>query len=199
MVTALGSRTLKWLSDETGISTSMLSDYTRGKMPGADKALAISRALDEDLERLLTGRSRKPQSGDLVPVSEIDLVLGLGATFLDEAPVKETILHFPRSWLRNFTHSPPEKIFFTRGHGDSMTPTILDADIVLVDRGQDTLRMSDKIWAFAYGGMGMIKRLRPMPDGSVKIISDNPNVPEERAYDGELHIIGSVVAITRKT
>ena len=42
-------------------------------------------------------------------------------------------------------------------------------DIVLIDRRQDSPRIADLIWAFAFGEIGMIKRLRPMPDGSVKI------------------------------
>jgi len=43
----------------------------------------------------------------------------------------------------------------------------------------------------------MIKRLRPMPDGTVRIMSDNPQVSDEIATDGDLTIIGRVVAIVR--
>lgn len=39
---------------------------------------------------------------------------------------------------------------------------------------------------------------RPMPDGSVKILSDNDRVPPEIAVDGEMHVIGRVVAVIRK-
>ena len=77
-------------------------------------------------------------------------------------------------------------------------PTIGPSDLVLIDRGQDNLNINDRIWACALGEIGMIKRLRPMPDGSVKILSDNPAVPPEVAHDGELHIIGRVVAVVKK-
>ena len=79
-----------------------------------------------------------------------------------------------------------------------MESTIHESDIVLIDRRQDSPRIADLIWAFAFGEIGMIKRLRPMPDGSVKILSDNPAVPPEVAHDGELHIIGRVVAVVKK-
>lgn len=46
--------------------------------------------------------------------------------------------------------------------------------------------------------IGMIKRLRPMPDRSVKILSDNPSVPPETATDGELHVLGRVATIIRE-
>jgi len=50
----------------------------------------------------------------------------------------------------------------------------------------------------AYGQTSMIKRLRPMPDGSVKILSDNASVPPETAYVGEVHVFGRVVAVVKR-
>ena len=84
------------------------------------------------------------------------------------------------------------------GLGDSMAPTIGSNDQMLIDRSIDTLRVADQIWAFSFGGVGMVKRLRPRPDGSIAILSDNPAVPEDRAVDDELFLIGRVVAIVRK-
>ena len=43
-----------------------------------------------------------------------------------------------------------------------------------------------------------IKALRPGKDGAMRIISINPDWPEEVAYDGEMNVIGRVVAIVRK-
>ena len=56
---SLAGRSMRWLSEETGISTSMLSEYGKGKTPGADKALAIANALGVDLRWLLTGRGNR--------------------------------------------------------------------------------------------------------------------------------------------
>jgi len=137
--------------------------------------------------------------GDEVDIQQWDVAYGMGGgTYLD-LPVTGETHKFSRSWLRQFTHAPPNQIFLATGTGDSMMPTILDADIVIVDTSQREVRLADKIWAAAYGQTGIIKRLRPMPDGSVKILSDNPNVPPETAYDGELSVVGRVVAIVRKT
>jgi phage repressor protein C with HTH and peptisase S24 domain len=134
---------------------------------------------------------------DIVRIQEIDLAFGMGGTFLD-VPVKEKPRIFSRTLLSSLTHANPSKIYMARGIGDSMAPTIHNDDIILIDASANTIRMSDQIWAFAYGDFGMIKRLRPMPDGGVKILSDNPAVSDETAYDGELHVIGKVVAIIRR-
>ena len=136
---------------------------------------------------------------DEVEIQQWDITYGMGGGSYLDLPVTGDRHKFSRSWLRQFTHAPPQQIFLASGTGDSMTPTILDADIVVIDTSQREVRMADRIYAAAYGQTGIIKRLRPMPDGSVKILSDNPNVSPETAYDGELSIVGRVVAIVRKT
>lgn len=141
---------------------------------------------------------RQPSPPSSVDIHELDLAFGMGGgTYLD-LPVKSTTHSFSRAWLRNFTDSPFEKLLFARGMGDSMMPTILDADIVLIDTAQQSPRMNDQIWALQMHGLGMIKRLRAGPEGSMKILSDNPSVPDEVAYDGEMQVIGRVVAAVRK-
>ncbi|HWJ69145.1 MAG TPA: helix-turn-helix domain-containing protein [Sphingobium sp.] len=134
---------------------------------------------------------------DLVEVREIDLKYGMGATEL-EVPVTTTVRHFSREWLRQYTGASPEHLYFAQGIGDSMFPTIWDTDLLLIDTSEQSIHLADKIWAIAYGNSGMVKRLRPMADGSIKILSDNQNVPQELAYDGELHVLGRVVGIVRK-
>ncbi|MFN3552944.1 MAG: XRE family transcriptional regulator [Novosphingobium meiothermophilum] len=133
----------------------------------------------------------------LVPVRQIDLAYGMGASYLDMV-VEEVTQFFPAGWLRQFTASPASKLFFAQGVGDSMQPTLAPGDVLIIDTSIDRLTMADQIWAITFCGLGMIKRLRPTKDGGVRIMSDNPSVPEEVAYDGELTLIGRVVAVMRK-
>lgn len=134
----------------------------------------------------------------LVQVREIDLTFGMGATYL-EIPVTTQVRHFSRDWLRQYTHADPEHLFFAQGIGNSMEPYIHDSDLLLIDTAQKSIKMTDKIWAVAYGNCGAVRRLRPKADGSVHMLCDNPLVPDDIAYDGELHVLGRVVAIVRKT
>lgn len=139
---------------------------------------------------------------DLVPVREIDLTFGMGATYLD-VPVTEEVHHFPRAWLRRYTRAAPDRLFFAQGLGDSMEPTLYDSDLLLIDSSQKTLNMSEKIWAIAYADCVMIKRLRPVPakdgkDAGVEVWSDKKEISPFTAYDDELRIIGRVVAVQRK-
>lgn len=183
--------------DRIAVSQQVVSNFEKGetkRKPSWVRYAAI--AFDDPESADTAGEDHDP---DAVDIQQWDVAYGMGGgTYLD-LPVTGERHKFSRSWLRQFTHAPPEKIFLAAGTGDSMMPTILDADIVVIDTSQQEVRLADKIWAASYGQTGIIKRLRPMPDGSVKILSDNPNVPPETAYDGELSVVGRVVAIVRKT
>ncbi len=200
------------LARRVGLKQPTISALISGKSRSSAHLHSIAKALDTTVE-FLTGETNDPDPAgvadgqmaygappksnpDLVEIAQIDLTYGLGGTFLEDHVEAETRA-FSRAWLRMFTKAAPEDLFWAKGQGNSMAPTIDDGEVVLIDRGQVTPQMADLIWVFAYGEIGMIKRLRPMPDGSVKILSDNQNVPPEKAVDGELHIIGRVVAVVK--
>lgn len=194
-----------------GISQPSVAHLVKGRAAGSTQLHKIARALQTTPE-YLTGETDDPSEGALpvptaddvadqvggVRIKEIDLDYGMGASWIEGVPVTEVERVFPADWLVQFTRAHPQFLFFAHGAGDSMMPTIMDRDIVLIDTTQQTLNMADRIWAVAFGGAGMIKRLRPQPDGGVKLMSDNPSVRDEVAYDGELSIIGRVVAVMRK-
>jgi transcriptional regulator with XRE-family HTH domain len=71
---------------------------------------------------------------DLVTIDEIDLAFGLGESFTDQVPIEITQCRFPRAWLAMLTEAPPSLLVFARGRGDSMMPTMLDGDIVLIEK-----------------------------------------------------------------
>lgn len=151
-------------------------------------------------KRLPFGGFPAQRNPEVVEVAHIDLNFGLGAAFMDQDVVEYQAerLPFPRAWLRQITNSDVSQLYWTQGIGNSMEPAISDGDVILIDRSKVGSTFGDLYWAIAYGQTGMIKRLRPMPDGSVKILSDNPNVPPEIAYDGELHVFGRVVAVVKR-
>lgn len=208
-VGTLGSQ--KEAAEKTGIPYATLQRILAGKVDvGLKRLEMIASATGQTVEYFIGSDGVIPaavaeerrdfgyfQVNDLVSVQEIDLTFGMGATYMD-VPVTSVIRQFDRALLRQYTKADPEHLFFAEGVGDSMTPTITDHDLLLVDTSQKDLRISDKIWVVSYGQVGMVKRLRPLPDGSVQILSDNKLVPPAVAYDGELHIIGRVVGSLRK-
>jgi transcriptional regulator with XRE-family HTH domain len=144
------------------------------------------------------GETAPPVDG-VILINEIDIAYGLGATFVEGFAVAETARPFPIDWVRRYTQSPPSKLRFAPGRGNSMSPTIDDGDIMLIDLAQTAPSFADLIWVCAIGEMGMVKRLAARADGTIVIKSDNPNVRDDYAHDGEIHIVGRVVAVLKGT
>lgn len=205
------------LARAIGVTPQAVSKMVSGETTDTPKLFQIASFLattpeylsgaSDDAELSALSDRRQPFHGaplerdpEMVVVAGIDLDFGLGAAFMDQEIVEHQAerLHFPRAWLRSITTSSPDQLYWTRGVGDSMEPTISDGDVILIDRSKVGSTFGDLYWAFAYGQTGMIKRLRPMPDGSVKILSNNASVPPETAYDGELNIFGRVVAVVKR-
>jgi phage repressor protein C with HTH and peptisase S24 domain len=132
----------------------------------------------------------------LLPEVEVSYSMG-GGSVIEDWPVVRQV-PFSRSWLRNLTASPPTELIVARGQGDSMMPTILDGDLVIIDLADRTPRQQDRIWAMSYGGWGMIKRLRQGPGGDLQLNSDNSAVSPIHAVDGEVQVVGRVAGIVRK-
>lgn len=188
-----------------GTATTRISSPTLDKLrahypdfPGWSDFFAPPTSGNDD--RLSFGGFPAQRDPELVQIPQIDLQFGLGAAYMDSEIVEHQaeLRTFPRIWLRMITNTDPAHLCWIQGQGDSMEPVISDGDLALVDRSMVTPGVGDVYWVIAYGQIGMIKRLRPMPDGSVKILSNNPAVPPETAYDGELTVFGRVRAVVKR-
>lgn len=200
------------LARQVGVSQQAIGKLVTGSAAGSTHLHKIAMILRTTPE-YLTGAIDDPSEGAYVPpsreeiaeqlglvqIEEIDLTIGMGATYLDEAAVQTVSRWMPEDWVRQFTNAPASMLTIARPVGDSMYPTINDRDIVLIDRSAQHIDRQEGIWALSYGGLGTIKRVRAMPDGSYKLMGDNPQVREEIAVDGEMHVIGRVVGVIRKT
>ena len=213
---------LKRLMSERGLSQQALAALVGVKQPTINRLINGGQSGSKHLHKIaaalkttpayLTGEvddadegaanfavALNPDRDDrVIEIPVIDLAYGMGGTYLDDVEPDARSEPFPLSFIRRYTKARAEDLVIADGLGDSMAPTIGSNDQMLIDRSIDSLRVADQIWAFSFGGVGMVKRLRPRPDGSIAILSDNPAVPEDRAVDDELFLIGRVVAIVRK-
>lgn len=135
---------------------------------------------------------------DLAVVPELEIGYSMGAGSVFDQYEQKGIVPFQRAWLRSMMRGTIADLFVARGEGDSMQPTILDGDIVLIDTAQKNIRQQDRIWAVAYGDLGMIKRVRRLPGGNYVLLSDNSAIPPVECADEEMHVVGRVIWIGRR-
>jgi len=143
------------------------------------------------------GKQQAKEMG-LALIPELQLGYSMGGGNVIEMFEHTGVAPFKREWLRPMMKGSFDDLFVAKGEGDSMIPTMLDGDIVLIDTAQKDVLQQDRIWALSYGDLGMIKRVRRLPDGGYQINSDNPAVTAITAYDGEMHVIGRVIWVGRR-
>ena len=103
-----------------------------------------------------------------------------------------------REWLRALTASAPDLLAIVRVKGDSMTPTLLDGDWVLVDKAQRRVSQ-EGIYALRVFEDSWIKRISlNLRDRLVRIISDNPVVPMQELPEAEIDVIGRVISLVSR-
>lgn len=144
---------------------------------------------DDDLQK-------EASRHDMACLREIDLGASQGITY-NGIPAKVRPHFFSRAMLSAYTPTDPKAIMIVQRIGDTMQPTLLDSDMLLVDTTRTTLDRADKVWTILYCGAGMVARLRPTPNG-VRIICDNPTISDEVVSPNELRILGEVIGMLRK-
>ncbi|MGE4324133.1 MAG: XRE family transcriptional regulator [Sphingobium sp.] len=200
------------LARAVGMSPQAIGKIVRGETASSPQLHLIAQYL-RTTPSYLTGRTDDPDEGafvaptreeiaeqmGLIQLQEIDLAIGMGAAYVEDAPVNSLSRWMPQEWVRQFTDRPAKYLTIARPRGESMYPTINDRDIVIIDRSRTSIDEQDSIWAVFYGGLGTIKRVRALPDGSYRLMADNPQVSAETVVDGEMSVFGRVVGVIRRT
>lgn len=152
----------------------------------------------------------KVQSKTLAPgeVPERNVIAGLGqGGQAEEVRVNGDVLdgvravwRLPVSYLHTELRAREGEVDFIAVDGDSMLPTLLPGDRVMINRSQ-TAPSPDGLYAI-FDGIGIsVKRLEIVKGSNplkLRIKSDNPNHGTDEILAADLHVVGRVVCrVTR--
>lgn len=88
----------------------------------------------------------------------------------------------------------PDNMSLIKVAGDSMEPTLLDGDLVLINHSRNTVAPQGGIYAISIGSEIMIKRIQLLfPENRLRILSDNPHYEPIEADPGQVKINGKVI------
>lgn len=173
------------LSKALGISPSTIQTWrTRGKIP-------------EDIflkaQEIFKTGSLAPKGYVELKFYDVEVSAGHGA--LVEKEEESNAMVFSERFLRQDLGYNPNNIFLMPVRGDSMTPTLKNQSIVMVNRVDGF--STDGIYVFRYDGRLMVKRLQFLPNG-IKVVSDNSAyepwaLSKEDVQGADFEIIGEVV------
>ncbi|HEU4959943.1 MAG TPA: S24 family peptidase [Sphingomonas sp.] len=160
------------------------------------------RRLDERDRRLLAayfgvaetdlGAERDSVSA-VVAVPRFDVAASAGPGALVDAEPRLGALGLDPGLLARLS-ARPRDLSLIRAAGDSMAPTVLDGDELLVDRGDRRVRTAGAVFIVRLDDSLLVKRVS-RADGYFHVASDNPAwTPIETAT---LDVIGRVVWLSR--
>ena len=194
------------VAEMAGVNRSFVYDILRGRStrPGIEKLGEVARVLKVDLDWLIHGIGEVEGTPPFLEGADEAFVsiahasarpsMGGGAVIEDHAETAGRAYHFRRSWIRNDLKASPSQLRIMHVEGDSMVPTLLAGDTVLVDMAR---RAPVPPGIFVLDdGMGLVaKRLEHIPNSdppAVRVISDNKHYPEYERTADEIHIVGRI-------
>lgn len=192
---------LKPFAKHLGYTPEQILLWGRYPGTGTDGHIESSDVLGEHRER---GEPVGPPRGQ---IPELDTRAGLGGGGVPSREVRKDGKHadpvksegwlFPPSFVREQLHSAAARLLVLDTSGDSMAPTILSGERVIVDTGHKT-PTPDGLYAVrdTFGAI-VVKRLQVMrgtKPARVKIISDNPNHNNEEMPLNDLEVVGKVLS-----
>lgn len=214
---AIGDQPVLRFAQKCGMSDSLVRKYLEGSLPGLEKLIMLARAAEVRVGWLATGEppvregngaerglpvgaTGGPLFGgfELIPCYDAQMNAGEVVMVNDEGCPAER-LAFRRDWLLEGGFSPETLVMVVAG-GDSMSPTIADGDLLLVDtREQDVAE--DGIYVIQLHRHVVAKRLQLDWKGGFWVRSDNPQYSDQHITGeeaGELRIVGRAVWIVRR-
>jgi len=194
------------LAKQAEVKPSFVYDILNGKSsnPSTSKMARISGALEVTLPSLLgIEEMTTPYQGEFSEYVVISSILAAGCGSSGGMVVEEKKgepYYFRRSWVNNRLKTEPENLRMVFVEGDSMTPTLCQEDMVLVDITKQNPSPSGIFVLF--DGMGLVaKRLEYLPQSrppSVRVLSDNPQYHAYEHPIDETEIMGRVVWFARE-
>lgn len=102
---------------------------------------------------------------------------------------------FRKEWVNR--KGNPKNMVLIKVDGDSMEPSLLSGDVVLIDRNRNYIDPQGGIYALALDDIIMIKRVQVLAD-KIRIISDNPKYEAFDVPTDRVKVNGKVIWFARE-
>jgi phage repressor protein C with HTH and peptisase S24 domain len=204
------------LARATGVSPSAFRKWLRGEAePSRERLVALSQAAGvavgwlvsgEGPEPRLAAASQSPAKGSAAPsysgLDRRDYVVlpkrpeaAAAGAETPSSPDGAEFIALRQDWVRSVLGIDPDHLLVETAVGESMTPTIQNGDVLLVDTADNRFH-SFGVYVLEVAGERLVKRVQPKLDGTLTLISDNLAYEAEHisaAQGNDVRAIGRVI------
>ena len=183
-----------------GVSDNAIYKWLAGRgQPSVTNLVALARAARVSIEWLATGEESKQSAqaitravehGDFIfmPRNRIRFSSGREGILRSDQVVDS--IAFRAEWVKRRLNIESRDLLLIEVVGDSMAPTVEDADLILADLAEPRFRQ-DGIYLLRHDSGLSVKRIQRRPDGKLLIRSDNPKY--EAMVVSTVNVIGRVI------
>ncbi|WP_282093075.1 S24 family peptidase [Epibacterium ulvae] len=169
--------------------------------PKFEDVVALAGLANVSLDWIATGGGveHSKQQDRLIEIPRYDVKVSAGnGAFTDAQNIIGQIPFLPDFFTKNLQRAP-ENMIIVDAKGDSMSPTMEERDLLMIDTSTADDPLFGGVYAFSFEDALFVKRLQKMPNG---ILATSDNKEYERftipAADlGKFNLIGRVVWIGR--
>ena len=174
-----GLKSQEDFAKDFGLSQVDVSRIERGEVkPSTEILYNICIKYEKDLAWILTGEETdliisEPAMpyGEFVSIPQVRGKISAGTGLIPDETIEMRIA-FRRDWIER--KGDPKNMSIIKVIGDSMDPTLVSGDLVLVDHNKNYLEPPGGIYAIFINDIIVVKRLQVLyPAEKVRIISDN--------------------------
>lgn len=149
-----------------------------------------------DLLRQRKSSEKEKLSDEFVFVPQFKSLISAGMGLIPDDNIEMRVA-FRRDWIRR--KGDPKHMSLIKILGDSMEPTLMSGDLVLVNHSCNYLDPQGGIYAIAINNNIMVKRVQPdLHAHKVKIISDNPSYSPIEVDMDQVKINGKIIWYARE-
>ena len=192
-----------------GLKQDALRTIKRGENPSSEKLAKIASAL-ETTPNWLLGLEEYHPAPDLppdevspprfVPIRQLDVNAGLGAGGFPDDHAQPKTFWMPADLIEWQMGGKPDDFVVMETEGQSMEPTLLNGDLVLVDQRK---RNPSNPGLFAlWDGFGVVikwlERVAHSSPPKIRLISENERFSTYEVLAEEASVVGKVVWFARK-
>lgn len=142
------------------------------------------------------GDEQSPDNKDFVSVPRVSGAIGAGSGRVPNNNIEVSIA-FRKDWIER--KGDPRNMSLIKVSGDSMAPTFVSGDLILVDHNKNYIDPQGGLYAIVLDDGIMIKRIQVMyPGKKLKIASDNLNYESIEVEADLVTVNGKVIWFGRE-
>ena len=181
------------------VSYQTVSDWEDGKItPRPTRFEKLAKILNVPSDWLILGQGDyspddPPTNVCTITAFSAEAAEGYGCQmYVENHPFKRIDIN--RDWLnKNASYTDENALSIITKQGDSMSPTIMDSDALLLDHSISEIQ-KDGIYATVINGNIYINRFNLRPDGKLIMISDNKAYDSYEVQEADnVEVIGQII------